>query len=262
MLNSHESNLNKIREDDGVSRRILYLRRRADRYTDWFPVLSAVLIGPAGQKRKIQTRAFPRDASGNIDWDAIALWTAERNGRANLYYALNSIKWTRNRKAGRWGINRVLSFHVDVDPRVGEAPEECKTRAVQMAAKYKTPPTCIIDSGGGVQLIWDLVEPIVIEGDLGKAEGAKLYNLQLENEFGGDSCHNVDRILRLPDTENIPDANKLKKGRVCARASIIDGTGKQYSISNFIKPDMSRPKAPDAATVELTVIGDAVRRDS
>ena len=52
-----------------------------------------------------------------------------------------------------------------------------------------------------------------IDGKEAQYEDAKLYNVQLELLFGGDNCHNVDRILRLPGTINIPDAKKLKKGR-------------------------------------------------
>ncbi len=48
-----------------------------------------------------------------------------------------------------------------------------------------------------MQGIWDLKpeDHIVINGDVAKAEDAKLYNLQLERDLGGDHCHNIDRVL-------------------------------------------------------------------
>ena len=36
--------------------------------------------------------------------------------------------------------------------------------------------------------------------------------MQIAQHLDGDSCHNVDRIARLPGTTNIPDKNKASKG--------------------------------------------------
>ena len=71
----------------------------------------------------------------------------------------------------------------------------------------------VVFSGGGYQAFWKLETPISINGDLGRAEDAKRYNQQLELLFGGDNCHNVDRIMRLPGTVNVPDERKRTKGR-------------------------------------------------
>ncbi len=73
------------------------------------------------------------------------------------------------------------------------------------------PPSIIVFSGGGYQAYWKLKEPLEINGDIAKAEDAKRYNMQLERIFKADSCHNIDRIMRLPGTINIPGVDKLAR---------------------------------------------------
>ncbi len=95
-------------------------------------------------------------------------------------------------------------------------------------------------SGGGYQGFWQLSDPIPINGDLKLAEDAKRYNIQLELQLGGDNTHNVDRIMRIPGTLNLPDAKKRKKGRVIALATVIEHhLDRVYPTSRFIKsPEM------------------------
>lgn len=240
VVDEHTTGLKATRAD--TSEFIRWCQKRRKRFPEWFPHMTAIPINDDGSKGPIVSKAFEPNARGDVDWDALARWMNERQGKANIYYALNSVKLGTRRKAGRADIVRVLSFHVDIDPRVGESPEDCKKRALKMAAEYRVPPTDIMDSGGGVQLIWDILEPIIINGDIDAAEDAKLYNIQLERDFDGDQCHNIDRILRAFDTWNIPDARKLKKGRQRALARRIGGTGEAYPLSAFTK---AKPAAPN-----------------
>ena len=74
-------------------------------------------------------------------------------------------------------------------------------------------PTVVLFSGGGYQAFCKLAAPFEIDGVLDKAEEAALYNLQIERLLKADSCHNIDRIMRLPGTINVPNAKKKKAGR-------------------------------------------------
>jgi len=47
-------------------------------------------------------------------------------------------------------------------------------------------------------------------------------NKSLAQHLGGDHCHNIDRIMRLPGTINWPNAKKKEAGRVPVLATIID----------------------------------------
>jgi hypothetical protein len=95
-------------------------------------------------------------------------------------------------------------------------------------------PTCVIYSGGGYQAFWRLEEPIRTDGDITKAEEAKRFNMQLELLLGGDNCHDISRIMRLPGTMNRPNAKKRKKGRETVMAETVHfDEAQSYPLSTF-----------------------------
>jgi hypothetical protein len=60
------------------------------------------------------------------------------------------------------------------------------------------------------------------------------YNIALERALGGDHCHNIDRIMRIPGTINIPDKKKRQAGRVPALAKLIYfNADLAYELSDF-----------------------------
>ena len=143
------------------------------------------------------------------------------------------------KKAEREDISTVSWLHVDLDPRAGEDLEEerKRIRSTLFTNLPKGVPaaTVIVFSGGGYQGFWKLKDPIPIDGDLTKAEDAKRYNQQLELVFGADNCHNIDRIMRLPGTMNLPNAQKRKKGRVEVLASLMEFNENTYPLDIFTK---------------------------
>ena len=172
-------------------------------------------------------------------------WLRTYNGTWNIYRSTNPP--TRDdvtKKMGREDIREVAYLHVDVDPRVGE---DLASERVRLAALFneKLPagvpaPTIVLFSGGGYQAFWKLETPIPVNGDLGLAEDAKRYNQQLELLFGGDNCHNIDRIMRLPGTINVPDERKRKKGRVPELARLVTWAPENvYPISAFKQAPMA-----------------------
>jgi hypothetical protein len=137
-------------------------------------------------------------------------------------------------------------LHVDIDPRAGEDFEEERVRALAKLRAYPIKPTFIVDSGGGFQGFWRLKDPYIINGDVEKYEDAKRYNLQLEMDLDGDNCHNVDRIMRLPGTINIPDARKEKKGRKRAVARLVEhNKDADYTLSTFRQAPLVQVQSPD-----------------
>lgn len=210
-------------------------------------------------------------------------WLTLYNGVSNIYWHVNSVSGNLTKKAKREQIQTVDMLHVDVDPG---APVGLTTDA-EVAAHYakeldailtmltpkeaggKMPegipkPSCVLKSGGGLQAFWFLQDPLVIDGDLSKADDAARFNQQLEAVFGGDDCHNIDRIMRLPGTMNIPDARKRAKGRkpVLAEVVYVD-TSLVYPITTFKQAavvqtdsDMAKPSTPG---VEVNVSGNIKR---
>ena len=104
------------------------------------------------------------------------------------------------------------------------------------------PPTVTVFSGGGFQAFWALGEPTE---DLHRVER---LNAALAHQLGGDNCHNIDRIMRLPGTINVPNAKKRKAGRQPALAHVVkDLTNwtRRYDLSDF---DEGRKSSPATTT--------------
>lgn len=191
-----------------------------------------------------------------------------RHPGTNIYYSLNEpIAEDVNKKLKREAIARVSYFHVDLDPRAGGTfVADVQHTVEQLQAKYldeerarilallKAPiggipqPTGVIFSGGGYQGLWRLEEPIEIGGDLVRAEDAKRYNVQIELALGGDNCHNIDRIMRLPGSVNWPDAKKRAKGRTAQQAKVewFSPLG-AFPLSTFAQAPIIQTRATSAA---------------
>jgi hypothetical protein len=200
----------------------------------WAPGGPWALTAIRPDRKAIDTRTFWPSSK-----EALRKWLEEHNGHRNIYFHVNPPIRDISKKAEREDIKEVAWLHVDIDPRAGEDLSEERKRALELLTT-KLPrgvpaPTVVIFSGGGYQGFWRLKEPIPINGDLERAEDAKRYNQQLEVLFGADNCHNIDRIMRLPGTVNIPDEKKKKKGRKPELAVEVSFSeeGEGYDLSLF-----------------------------
>ena len=178
---------------------------------------------------KLTTTTFEAKAPRKVD-----NWLKKFGTDHNIYFSVNPTRDAVSKKASREDIDAVEYLHVDVDPRAGECLADEQPRILQSIREFKPVPTCLIFSGGGYQAFWRLEEPIKIGGDIAKAEEAKRYNMQLEIRLGGDNCHNIDRIMRLPGTMNRPNAKKRKRGREEVMAELVHfDEDESYPISTF-----------------------------
>lgn len=171
-------------------------------------------------------------------------WIQERQGVENLYFMVNRTFRAMRTKASKADVAATRAYHVDVDPRVGEDAEAERARAFKLLREYKPAPTVIIDSGGGAQGFWLLEaeednpgEP----GDETRHLPTEERNLTIEVALQADACHNIDRIMRLPGTVNLPNKKKRDKGRVARLASVVD-----VDWTRLYKPEQFR-RTPKAA---------------
>lgn len=186
-----------------------------------FWVLTAIKV----DKKGIETASFTPDEA--IQADA---WIKKRNGKANIYFSVNQPGRKLDKKASREDIVSVGWLHVDIDARAGE-PLEDELLRIKTLLTEKCPvpkPTVVVYSGGGYQAFWKLAMPAT--EDLGRLVQ---YNRQLEIVLGGDNCHNIDRIMRLPGTMNIPDAKKVARGRVPVEAEVYSFEPIEYDLAAF-----------------------------
>lgn len=180
---------------------------------------------------KITTVTFQPGPERN---KAARAWIDERQGRENMYFTVNPVMRPVNIKPKKEDMRGMVALHVDIDPRPGEDMEMERTRALKLLREFKPVPTVIIDSGGGFQGFWLLDEEQRTDGNLDRAAELEAYNLQIEVLMQADACHNIDRIMRLPGTLNIPNAKKRKKGRevYLARVEEVDWE-RIYSLKQF-----------------------------
>ena len=153
-------------------------------------------------------RWFATDIQAATDW-AVAECLAERN----VYWTTNQVAENCNKKPGKSDIIGVRFAHIDIDPpKTGGALDKLQTQAELLMLSL--PPTLIIDSGGGLQAFWKLAGPASI------AE-VEAVNRSLADRLGGDQCHNIDRLMRLPGTVNYPNVKKRAAGRTPSLAKVI-----------------------------------------
>jgi predicted P-loop ATPase len=111
-------------------------------------------------------------------------------------------------------------------------------------------PTALTDSGNGIQGVWGLTEPIPLGApikngdklvfqpeDAVKVADAEARSKALMVLLGAEAgTQNIDRILRLPGTMNLPNKAKLKVGRVACPTSLIKLNGVSHPLSAFPLP--------------------------
>ena len=92
----------------------------------------------------------------------------------------------------------------------------------QLNGSFEPKSTAIVDSGNGIQGLWRLTKPILLPEEEAQrkpiiadveARSAALM-LRLGSKAG---TQNIDRILRVPGTINLPNEAKKAAGRVPCR---------------------------------------------
>lgn len=182
-------------------------------------------------------------------------WIEERSGKVNIYFMVNLNRAPLQRKAKKEDVEAMEFLHVDIDPAKGADLDTERLRILPLLEGFNPPPSAIIDSGGGYQGFWRLDEPIHIGGDPVRISDAEAYNQQIEVVTGGDSCFNVDRIMRLPGTVNVPNEKKRKAGRLerLARAVHLAEDGGPYSLAEFTAaPRVQAAGSSSTATVQIS----------
>ena len=170
-------------------------------------------------------------------WNEIAAWVREHDGRANLYYSTNEPRaGAPDGRLSKADISTIRCLYVDRDPPRdvdGAGLEEARAelrRSADSLARGPIPPSVQIDSGGGAQAVWFLDEKV----DAATArDWAERTGRGLARMTAGDAVQNVDRVMRLPGTMNIPTPEKAARGRVARRAAVTHQDGRRYRPSEF-----------------------------
>lgn len=213
----------------------------------WHPdgpwVLTAIEVDPPkGRDGKSKQPRIPTVTLTKAD--EVRRWVLDHSGgRWNLYFTVNVTRAPVGKKPEKSDMAAATGLHVDVDPRPGEDFDSERARAEKVLREYRPAATVIIDSGGGFQGFWRLGEELDLPGEPGD-EARHLpveeRNLKIETALQGDSCHNIDRIMRLPGTVNWPGDKKRKKGRKPALARVVSADwSRSYTLEDFERSQMA-----------------------
>src|SRR5262249_5867439 len=184
--------------------------------------------------------------------DQVEALVREHNGKRNLYYSVNPTRTAMSKKAAKTDIAAIEFIHFDGDPRDNETPEQAKARYLKAIEQF-TKETGIkftfgIDSGNGIQGLIRLKKKIELgppvkdekgklkfsNEDQAKIDDAEACILALTLRLGGDrGTQNIDRILRLPDTINLPNAKKREKGRTKCPTKLLWFDDVSYPLDAF-----------------------------
>jgi hypothetical protein len=170
------------------------------------------------------------------------------DGRRNVYYSVNPTRTALTKKAAKVDIAAIEYLLADLDPNDGEAADAAKTRYLAQLSAFEPEPTAIIDSGNGIQCLWKLEEPIALGEPIRNEKNAIEFSaedrakiedvetrmravlLRLGSKAG---TQNIDRIMRLPSTTNLPSRKKLKAGRVPCPTKLLRFNGATYPLTAF-----------------------------
>lgn len=142
-----------------------------------------------------------------------------------IYWHVNATREGLTTKATKADITAVRYAHVDIDPpKVGTWD-----RAAVLSDLLSQRPSKVIDSGNGLQGLWALQPGATVEQ-------VEMVNRGLIQRFNADKgTWNVDRVFRLPDTINWPNALKRAAGREPVMASVLlDEPGLTYEIGALL----------------------------
>lgn len=171
------------------------------------------------------------------DLDTLVPWI-EANQDRDCYYTVGPLAAPQG--SGKRGtvtkcdIPFSCFVHLDLDPAEPPAGADLqehhaaeRQRLRKQINDFPLPPSFLIDSGGGFQLLWTLTTPATV------AE-AEEVNKALCQHFGTpDRCHSAQHLLRVAGTTNHPGYKKLAKGRTTVQARLLTATGVAYELSDF-----------------------------
>lgn len=177
---------------------------------------------------------FGEDSASASEW-ACALNTTGHN----LYWTVNVARGPINRKPAKSDISLGRFVQVDKDPPADGAPWDMDVSLTKIEALS---PSFVVASGNGYQAFWRLPVP---SAELSEVEGISRAVACL---IGGDNCHNIDRLMRLPGSINYPNAKKCSAGRTAVMARLLHPERpNRYSLHELKERFPTPPQAVQAS---------------
>ncbi len=165
--------------------------------------------------------------------EAATAWLEANAGR-DIYFAPAALRDAFLGKPRKGDCLGSTYAWVDVDPPKGmRDPEALAAWQAETLAELEAtdlpPPQIVVASGRGLWLYWRLPR-------MATPDEVEAINYALASRFGGgDACHNIDRVARLPHTLN------SKTGKLAIVLRDEDGTTPIEALPSQPPPDATAP---------------------
>ena len=191
--------------------------------------------------------------------DDVRAFITAHDGTRNIYYSVNRLRGAMAKKAAKTDIAAVDAL-ADLDPRDDETAAAAKARYTAALGDFTPQPSAVINSGNGIQLLWRLREPIAlgepVNGNgkpaLSAEDAARIADIEpriaaaMERLGSVAGTQNIDRIMRLPGTTNLPNKPKRDAGRTVCPTSLISFSATTCDLSDFPLPSAGEQASDDA----------------
>jgi hypothetical protein len=181
--------------------------------------------------------------------EEVAAFVREISGKANIYYTHGTLLDLVNKKPKKEHFTGTDFVHADLDPpKDALSPEQIDqwvsetVNGLEAACRKSNipPPSAVICSGNGLNLLWRLDEFFAF-GNPADPEQRRQRIREIESRTRGicvalkadRGTHNIDRILRLPGGDNLPTKTKREIGRVRRESSIVYLSDARYPVEAF-----------------------------
>ena len=151
------------------------------------------------------------------------------NTEGNLYFMVNEPHNNApDTKLKKEHINKIHGVWLDADPSKHKPFTDERIRLSSFMyelSRDDNPPTYIIDSGGGFQAFWLLNNPVIATKET--IDHYESLSRGLAEKYGTDHVHNIDRLMRIPFTLNIPTKKKIELGRTEVTSKVFYAASKE-----------------------------------
>lgn len=167
--------------------------------------------------------------------DSSAPWIDKYQGRRGIYFCPNPLRHYVPTKAAGTDIAALAYLHSDNDPHDHEPLDKEHERLLGDVRDFRIKPTALISSGNGLGVFFRLAKPLPADGSEEHAKQLAVMNQRLAKHFGGDKCHAICQVMRLPGTINLPSYSKLAKGRspVPVLAKLLEWNDTSNALEKF-----------------------------
>lgn len=144
----------------------------------------------------------------------------------NVYFGVST---RRDQSSGKKSnVSHFPGVWVDLDFKDFEGGEE---DAREKLEAFPLKPTLLVHSSGGFHPYFLLDEAIMVTPE--SLPMLEALNKAFATALGGDHCHSIEHILRIPGTMNFPDEKKRLRGRVPEPVRLLWHDGPRYTLKQL-----------------------------